>query len=107
MCNSRCQFAGCDFLTELRHRQAITDDLTGLGNRRQLFNLLDAFFADSADPDTVERHLSLLYVDLDHFKEINDSFGHSAGDDVLRQIGSAPLVRVAFRDPTLLVRAGR
>ena len=63
-------------LTEKRHRQAITDELTGLGNRRQLFNLLDAFFVDYADPETVDRRLSLLYVDLDHFKEINDSFGH-------------------------------
>ena len=95
---------GLRFLTALRHRQAITDDLTGLGNRRQLFNLLDAFFADSADADTVERHLSLLYVDLDHFKEINDSFGHSAGDDVLRQLG--PRLTRRLRDTDVLVRVG-
>jgi len=53
---------GLRILTEKRHRQAITDELTGLGNRRQLFNLLDAFFADYADPETVDRRLSLLYV---------------------------------------------
>ena len=92
------------FLTEMRHRQAITDQLTGLGNRRQLFNLLDAFFADQADTETVERHLSLLYVDLDHFKEINDSFGHAAGDDVLRQLG--PRLTSRLRATDFLVRVG-
>ncbi len=91
-------------LTEKRHRQAITDELTGLGNRRQLFNLLDAFFADYADPDTVDRRLSLLYVDLDHFKEINDSFGHSAGDALLRQLGPRLISRLRSTD--VLVRVG-
>jgi diguanylate cyclase (GGDEF)-like protein len=91
-------------LTEIRHRQAITDDLTGLGNRRQLFNLLDAFFADNADPETVGRRLSLLYLDLDHFKEINDSFGHSAGDEVLRQLG--PRLTSHLRATDALVRVG-
>jgi len=95
---------GLRILTEKRHRQAITDELTGLGNRRQLFNLLDAFFADYANPETVDRRLSLLYVDLDHFKEINDSFGHSAGDEVLRQLGPRLISRL--RDTDVLVRVG-
>lgn len=95
---------GLRLLTEKRHRQAITDELTGLGNRRQLFNLLDAFFADYADPETVDRRLSLLYVDLDHFKEINDSFGHSAGDELLRQLGPRLIARL--RDTDVLVRVG-
>ena len=91
-------------LTEKRHRQAITDELTGLGNRRQLFNLLDAFFVDYADPETVDRRLSLLYVDLDHFKEINDSFGHAAGDALLRQLGPQLISRLRASD--VLVRVG-
>jgi diguanylate cyclase len=95
---------GLRILTETRHRQAITDQLTGLGNRRQLFNLLDAFFADFADPETVDRRLSLLYVDLDHFKEINDSFGHGAGDEVLRQLGPRLISRLRATD--VLVRVG-
>ena len=95
---------GLRILTEKRHRQAITDELTGLGNRRHLFNLLDAFFADYADPETVDRRLSMLYVDLDHFKEINDSFGHSAGDEVLRQLGPRLISRL--RDTDVLVRVG-
>jgi diguanylate cyclase (GGDEF)-like protein len=91
-------------LTEKRHRQAITDELMGLGNRRQLFNLLDAFFADYSDPETVNRRLSLLYIDLDHFKEINDSFGHSAGDELLRQLGPRLIARL--RETDVLVRVG-
>jgi diguanylate cyclase (GGDEF)-like protein len=95
---------GLRSLTEIRHRQAITDELTGLGNRRQLFSLLNAFFADRADPETINRHLSLLYVDLDHFKEINDSFGHGAGDELLRQLG--PRLTSSLRDTDVLVRVG-
>jgi diguanylate cyclase len=95
---------GLRFLTEKRHRQAITDELTGLGNRRQLFHLLDAFFADHADPETIDRQLSLLYVDLDHFKEVNDSFGHTAGDEVLRQLG--PRLTSHLRGTDVLVRVG-
>ena len=91
-------------LTERRHRQAITDELTGLGNRRHLFYLLNAFFADHADPRTQDRQLSLLFVDLDHFKEINDSFGHSAGDELLRQLG--PRLTGSLRDTDILVRIG-
>jgi diguanylate cyclase (GGDEF)-like protein len=91
-------------LTEKRHRQAITDELTGLGNRRHLFYLLNAFFADHADPRTADRQLSLLFVDLDHFKEINDSFGHAAGDELLRQLG--PRLEGCLRDTDVLVRVG-
>jgi diguanylate cyclase (GGDEF)-like protein len=91
-------------LTEKRHRQAITDELTGLGNRRHLFYLLNAFFTDQADPRTAPRRLSLLFIDLDHFKEINDSFGHAAGDELLRQLG--PRLSGSLRDSDVLVRVG-
>jgi diguanylate cyclase len=91
-------------LTEKRHRQAVTDDLTGLGNRRELFNLLDAYFANAGDDRRERRHLAFLFVDLDHFKEINDSFGHSAGDQLLRQLG--PRLRRTLRGGDMLVRVG-
>ncbi len=91
-------------LTEERHRLAMTDELTGLGNRRQLFSLLDSFFADNADRRTAQRHLAFLFIDLDHFKEINDSFGHSAGDDLLRQLG--PRLASSLRSTDILVRVG-
>jgi diguanylate cyclase (GGDEF)-like protein len=95
---------GLRALTEERHRQAVTDELTGLGNRRQLQHLLNGFFADQADPLLPERQLAFLYVDLDHFKEINDSFGHSTGDELLRQLG--PRLSQTLRGSDVLVRLG-
>jgi diguanylate cyclase (GGDEF)-like protein len=95
---------GLRALTQERHRQAITDELTGLGNRRKLTTLLDAFFEDLADPTTPPRTLAFLFVDLDHFKEINDSFGHSAGDELLKQLG--PRLMSSLRASDVLVRIG-
>ncbi|HUY24660.1 MAG TPA: diguanylate cyclase, partial [Candidatus Saccharimonadales bacterium] len=91
-------------LTDERQRQSVTDHLTGLGNRRHLFNVLDAYFADRRDPRTPDVSLAFLFVDLDHFKEINDSFGHSAGDSLLRQLG--PHLKGALRSTDVLVRVG-
>jgi diguanylate cyclase (GGDEF)-like protein len=95
---------GLRALTEERHRQAVTDELTGLGNRRQLTTMLDAYFEDLADPSTPPRGLAFLFVDLDHFKEINDSFGHSAGDELLKQLG--PRLTSSLRSTDVLVRIG-
>ncbi|MGH7694798.1 MAG: diguanylate cyclase, partial [Gemmatimonadaceae bacterium] len=65
--------------------QSLTDQLTGLPNRRSLDLKLAVEIRLSV------RHkvpLSLLLFDVDHFKQYNDSFGHPAGDDVLRQVGA-------------------
>ncbi len=83
-----------------RHLQSVTDDLTGLRNRRHLFQVLDSFFAEEDDT----RSLAFLFVDLNHFKEINDSFGHPAGDELLRQLGAR--LSGSLRETDLLVRLG-
>ncbi len=64
-------------------RQAVTDALTGLGNRRQF----DARLRDEfRRADRYRDPLALLLVDLDHFKTLNDRFGHPVGDEVLREV---------------------
>jgi len=87
--------------TRERHRQSITDHLTGLPNRRRLFEALDAFFLQPAG-DRPE--LAFLFIDLDGFKRINDSFGHPVGDEVLGRV-SERLAR-ALRPSDLLARIG-
>ena len=78
-------------------RRADEDALTGIGNRR----ILDRFIANEA-PD--RRHLALIMIDIDHFKDINDTFGHRVGDDVLRRIGR--LLRDEVRIRQVGVRYG-
>jgi diguanylate cyclase (GGDEF)-like protein len=91
-------------LTGERHRQAVTDQLTTLANRRALFDLLDAVAEENAEGLGELRRFAFLFVDLDKFKEINDSFGHSVGDELLRQLGHR--LQNMIRDTDLLVRLG-
>jgi diguanylate cyclase (GGDEF)-like protein len=64
---------------------AVTDGLSGLGNRRRLMRDLDAAVAD-ADADHPQ---TLVFFDLNGFKRYNDSFGHAAGDALLARLGAA------------------
>jgi len=70
-------------LAETR-RQALTDDLTSMPNRRDFLRRLRNGIDASRASDT---SLALLLVDLDHFKELNDTLGHDAGDQLLKQVG--------------------
>ena len=95
--------AGLTVVDRLREsdRRAVTDDLTGLGNRRQLVDRLNAAIEHA---DAEGGVVALLLVDLDGFKELNDTLGHAAGDDVLRQIG--PRLRGVLRSGDTLARLG-
>lgn len=69
--------------TAALRRQAETDALTGLSNRRHFLALTQSALFRAA---TLGEPVSLLMFDLDHFKEINDTYGHQAGDTVLREV---------------------
>jgi len=66
---------GMRILTEERAPSIVTDELTGLGNRRHLFHMLDAFFGDQADSQVPIGAWPSCSIDLNHFKEINDPTG--------------------------------
>jgi diguanylate cyclase (GGDEF)-like protein len=90
-------------ISQQRHDQSVTDELTGLGNRRHLAMVLDALFAD-CKATAESRSVAVLFVDLDRFKEINDTYGHPAGDEVLRQLG--PRLSGCVREGDVLIRLG-
>ncbi|MGI9237661.1 MAG: EAL domain-containing protein [Woeseiaceae bacterium] len=82
--------------------QASHDTLTGLVNRREFENHLVAAL-DRIRDNTEEAH-ALLYVDLDQFKVVNDTFGHTAGDALLRQL--TDLFQASIRSTDVLARLG-
>jgi diguanylate cyclase (GGDEF)-like protein len=78
---------------------AATDDLTGLANRRRFLDLLSAHIA------SVDRAPAcVIMFDIDHFKDINDSFGHATGDQVLQRVADA--ARSALRAHDAIGRVG-
>src|SRR5581483_7492963 len=78
---------------------ALRDTLTGLYNRRYFNQILDY---ELNRAKRYHQSLSLIFIDLDHFKEINDSFGHSVGDQFLKQI--AQKLTSLFRTTDLVAR---
>jgi diguanylate cyclase (GGDEF)-like protein len=82
-------------------RQAAYDDLTGLANRRTAYDMLAAMTARAGRMDT---NLSVLMFDLDHFKRVNDDYGHAIGDAVLRNVGD--VLRATVRRTDLAARVG-
>ena len=75
--------------------QANHDLLTGLPNRRAFEHMLDRFLRDTRN--SVQRH-ALCYLDLDQFKLVNDTCGHHAGDEMLRQISTQIAARLRGED---------
>lgn len=81
------------------HEAAITDTLTGLYNRGETQQRIEKLAADTAGT------FSLIMMDLDDFKKVNDTYGHKIGDDVL--IGLADFLRVSLHSEGVTYQAGR
>ncbi len=83
------------------HHLAITDELTGTYNR----NHLNSVFQKELDKTVAtDKTFAILMVDLDHFKNINDTFGHAKGDQVLQKVAEVLLESISYYDT--LVRWG-
>jgi two-component system, cell cycle response regulator len=80
---------------------ALTDELTGLYNRRYLFAHLDELI-ERVNHDGIGA--AVLLIDIDHFKRVNDTYGHAAGDDVLRELATRATNTV--RSVDLVARLG-
>jgi diguanylate cyclase len=83
------------------HNEVLTDPLTGLVNRRGLDAAFEQIHQDAAQ---YGRPCSAILVDVDHFKRVNDSFGHLFGDQVLKSV--AGTLRQRARDTDLVARLG-
>jgi len=83
-------------------RMAVTDELTGLFNRRHLFDEFDRLL------DEAEKHdlnLGFIILDIDFFKKVNDTYGHTAGDEILRSV-SKVLREFCDQDEVITSRYG-
>ncbi|MBY5992834.1 GGDEF domain-containing protein [Ferrimonas balearica] len=80
---------------------ALTDSLTGLSNRRHFFEYSEPYVARAVEQG---HDLALLVLDIDHFKRINDRYGHPFGDQVLRKLGGRLVDLV--EDEALVARLG-
>ena len=94
------RIAGLNLRTILEH-QSIRDSLTNLFNRRFMEIALDRELRRAVRH---QKHLAVLMLDLDHFKLLNDTYGHEAGDVVLREI--AGVMRQAVRSEDTVCRYG-
>jgi diguanylate cyclase (GGDEF)-like protein len=82
-------------------RRAYTDYLTGLANRRHFLEQAENELARTL---RYGRELSILMLDLDHFKQVNDTYGHKVGDLVLKRLSE--LCRATLRDVDVVGRIG-
>ncbi|QQS27189.1 GGDEF domain-containing protein [bacterium] len=94
------------------HQRLVTDELTQIFNRRGLMEYLEAIASEVMyqykHPDkrrsVIIKSLTIIFLDIDHFKKVNDTYGHDAGDEVLRQ--TADLIRERVRQLDIVGRYG-
>lgn len=96
-------------MIEKLQEQAAIDPLTGLLNRRAFERTLGRLLKLLSSDDSNKRHpsldaLAVFFVDLDHFKRINDTYGHIVGDEVLRKV--AAVMQRTLRESDLVCRWG-
>jgi len=94
-------FEIADEKQKLFHHQSITDMLTGLYNLRHVLDMGERMFEHAKKN---QNPIAILLFDIDYFKRVNDTFGHSAGDAVLRKL--ADTCRQSVRETDLLARYG-
>src|SRR6185369_9306419 len=76
-------------------KETLTDPLTGVGNRKHFANELKRL---AKEADETKTPLSLLMIDIDHFKKFNDTHGHQVGDQVLKLVGRTMTENLKGRD---------
>ncbi len=86
---------------ESLHRLAVTDPLTGAYNRRYFFHLAEQILRRSKDKPA---RITMLLYDIDNFKTYNDTYGHAAGDEVLKEV--AALMKRTTRSQDIVARIG-
>ncbi|MBF0342418.1 MAG: GGDEF domain-containing protein [Magnetococcales bacterium] len=95
------------YIGELHHQKerfedmAIRDPLTGLGNRRLFTQLVEKSLAVC---QRYERRMAVMYLDLDHFKPVNDTLGHDIGDLLLKEVSGR--LKEALRESDVVFRLG-
>jgi diguanylate cyclase (GGDEF)-like protein/PAS domain S-box-containing protein len=94
------QFNQLKDLKELK-ALALNDQLTGLPNRRHLDQVLEAKWLEY---ENLDRPFGLIFMDIDHFKAVNDTYGHDMGDEVLKMVAKS--TRAALRRDDLVGRWG-
>jgi len=82
-------------------KKATTDPLTSLANRARFNEFIEEQFSRAYK---LQRPLAVLFLDIDHFKKVNDTFGHQAGDEVLRRVGK--VLKGAVRNIDMAARYG-
>jgi len=82
---------------------AATDLVTGLNNRHFFYDRLHEY-VEQAQQNKHEQHFALIFIDIDNFKVVNDSLGHSAGDTLLAEFGNR--LKALFAAPAVVCRVG-